>query len=290
MTGMSEGVRVAGAEGVSLAGDLSGPVDGPFVMLMHGGGQTRHSWGATAEVLANRGYRVLSLDLRGHGDSDRSPDQVYSVERHASDVVAAVRNMSPGPAILIGASLGGLASLVAAPQLEGRVRAIVLVDVATRVRREGAERILGFMRRHLGGFSSLEEAAEAVAAYRPEAPRRTDHRGLAKNLRLQPDGRYYWHWDPAIMLRRPADDEVIPTAVLDEAAGSVRVPTLLVRGRLSDVVDDHSVATLRSLIPHLQVAEVRNAGHMVVGDNNAVFEDVILSFLDQLPPVGVTAA
>ena len=275
-------VRIEVAPGVTLVGDLWGAGGDPFVLMTHGGGQTRHSWGSTAAMLAARGYEVLSLDMRGHGDSGWSPDGVYQIERYAADVAAVVRRRAAGPAVLIGASMGGLASLVAAPELREQVAALILVDVAARVRAEGAERILGFMRRHIGGFSTLEEAADAIAAYRPGRPRPKDHSGLAKNLRFR-DGRYAWHWDPAILGRRDAGGDALPHAILDAAAEAVTTPTLLVHGRLSDVVDDASIAHLQERIAHLQVSHVRDAGHMIVGDNNAVFEATILDFLERLP-------
>jgi pimeloyl-ACP methyl ester carboxylesterase len=269
---------------ITLAGDLYGPEDGPFVMMTHGGGQTRHSWGGTARVLAKEGYRVLSMDLRGHGDSDWAPDGDYTFPRHAEDVEAAVRLLAKRPAALVGASMGGLASLLASKALGDRVAALVLVDVATRIVSSGADRIGGFMRQHMGGFASLDEAADAVAAYRPERPRPKDTSGLAKNLRLR-DGRWYWHWDPAMMRpgREVADvAKVLRFDMLDEAARALRSPVLLVHGVLSDIVDDDSIAILQASVPQLEVAHVKGAGHMVVGDNNAVFETVIIDFLNRV--------
>ncbi|HEY3695418.1 alpha/beta hydrolase [Phenylobacterium sp.] len=288
MTGpQPEVIQVEGADGLMLSGDISGPPDGPFVLMTHGGGQTRHSWRDTAKVLAGQGYRVLSLDMRGHGDSAWSPDADYRFQRYAADVEAVVRTMARGPAALVGASMGGLASLMASKPLGERVGALVLVDVATRIAPEGVQRIGGFMRRHVDGFATLEEAADAVAEYRPGRPRPKSNTGLMKNLRLRPDGRYHWHWDPA-MLRRGGDvDQVIRTDLLDEAAGAIKAPVLLVHGVMSDIVDEAGIDTLRASIPQLEVAHVSGAGHMVVGDNNAVFEEVIVRFLNRVfQPVG----
>jgi pimeloyl-ACP methyl ester carboxylesterase len=283
MTGAEpEVIKVEGADGLMLSGDLSGPVEGPFVLMTHGGGQTRHSWGGTAQVLSAQGYRVLSLDLRGHGDSAWSPDADYGFARHALDVETVVRRMARGPAALVGASMGGLASLMASKPLGDRVGALVLVDVATRIVPQGAERIGAFMRQHQGGFADLDEASDAIAAYRPERPRPKSNAGLSKNLRLRADGRWYWHWDPAMLRTRADVDQVIRTDLLDQAAAAIKAPVLLVHGVLSDIVDDDAIATLRASIPHVEVAHVSCAGHMVVGDNNAVFEDVIVRFLNRV--------
>jgi pimeloyl-ACP methyl ester carboxylesterase len=283
MTGAEpEVIKVEGADGLMLSGDLSGPVEGPFVLMTHGGGQTRHSWGGTAQVLSAQGYRVLSLDLRGHGDSDWSPDADYGFARHALDEETVVRRMAKGPAALVGASMGGLASLMASKPLGDRVGALVLVDVATRIVPQGAERIGAFMRQHQGGFANLDEASDAIAAYRPERPRPKSNAGLSKNLRLRADGRWYWHWDPAMLQRRADVDQVIRTDLLDQAAAAIKAPVLLVHGVLSDIVDDEAIATLRASIPQVEVAHVSGAGHMVVGDNNAVFEEVIVRFLNRV--------
>ena len=63
-------VRFEGFEGIHLAADVRGNEDAWPVLLMHGGGQTRHAWGNTAESLAEQGWKTVSLDLRGHGDSE----------------------------------------------------------------------------------------------------------------------------------------------------------------------------------------------------------------------------
>lgn len=275
--------RFRGANGHELTGDLIGPETGNFVVLTHGGGQTRHSWGTTARTLAKEGYRVLSLDLRGHGDSDWSPEQQYSIEHHGEDIAAIIKSFAPVPVTLVGASLGGLASLlVAGLLLPERVSALILVDVAINVRPDGAKRITDFMHRHVNGFKTLEEAARAISAYRPDQPRRKDLSGLRKNLRIR-DGQFFWHWDPA-MLKRPSADgaPVMPKEELQEAAKNVVVPTLLVRGLRSDVIDEGSEDALREFLPHLEATSVKDAGHMVVGDNNAVFEERIIDFLKRV--------
>ena len=67
-------VRFEGFEGIHLVADRWGAADAWPVLLMHGGGQTRHAWGNTASVLADHGWQAVSLDLRGHGDSEWAAD------------------------------------------------------------------------------------------------------------------------------------------------------------------------------------------------------------------------
>src|SRR5687767_270549 len=160
------------ADDVTLAADAYGDPDGRPVVLLHGGGQTRHAWHHTAGQLAAAGNHVLNVDLRGHGDSDWSPDGDYTFHRFAADV-AAVAHQCVRPPALVGASLGGIASLLAAgeaPPDDVIATALVLVDVAPRTEQQGVDRIRAFMRRGLSGFASLEEAADAIASYNPHRP------------------------------------------------------------------------------------------------------------------------
>src|SRR5580658_3237464 len=153
--------------GVTLMGDVGGDSGGVPVLLLHGGGQTRHSWGRAALELSARGYYVVALDLRGHGDSDWAPDSNYSIDAQADDIRSVMRRM-PAPSVLIGASMGGLIALtVAGEASEPAVRALVLVDVAPKVDPGGRARIIGFMRDRPDGFASIEEAADAITTYLP---------------------------------------------------------------------------------------------------------------------------
>jgi pimeloyl-ACP methyl ester carboxylesterase len=279
-------VKLQGA-GVTLTADAYGNEDDPPVVLMHGGGQTRHAWGGAGERLAARGRYALSLDLRGHSDSDWPADGDYRIESYAADACVVAASL-PRPPVFVGASLGGLAALAAVGETDDHVAdALVLVDVAPRVERAGTDRIRAFMRSGVGGFDRLEDAADAVAAYLPERPRPTDLSGLRKNLRQHDDGRWYWHWDPRF-LDGPAGVDGQRGHVdhdrLVEAARRVTIPTLMVRGRSSDVISDESVAELRELIPHAEVVDVAGAGHMVAGDRNDAFTDAVIDFIERSVP------
>lgn len=273
--------------GITLAADLYGDEADPAVVLLHGGGQTRHAWGGAAAQLAASRRFALSLDLRGHGESGWAPDGDYDIGAFAADVLAVVDTLSTRP-VLVGASLGGLTSLVAIGESDKQVAdALVLVDVAPRVEREGADRIRNFMRSGSAGFATVEEAADAVSAYLPNRPRPKDLSGLHKNLRLGDDGRYHWHWDPRFLdgpegidgQRGPIDYERMAAA-----ARRITVPTLLVRGRSSDVLSDESVRDLLELVPHAEVADVAGAGHMVAGDRNDAFTSAVIDFIDRTVP------
>lgn len=277
--------RIVSSDQLVLVADDLGPEAAPAVILLHGGGQTRHSWSGAARSLAQRGYRVINFDARGHGESDWSESGAYSLDDRVADLEAIVAELDQ-PFVLVGASLGGATSIHAVAR-SLKPAGIVLVDIVPHPESEGISRIVTFMRANPDGFATLDEAVDAVAAYNPERPRPRDPSGLLRNLRRREDGRLYWHWDPRIVASRPQDlqDQVRQSAT--KLAGS-GLPVLLVRGLKSDVVSDAGVARFRELVPDLEVVDVGGAGHMVAGDRNDAFNDAVMAFLDRHMPVGPT--
>lgn len=268
-------------DGLTLVGDAYGPEDGPPVLFLHGGGQTRHSWGGTAETMATQGWLAVTADHRGHGDSDWSPDGNYSYDAIGSDV-RAWSGLFDAPPVVIGASLGGLGAMVALgfePRTDAR--ALVLVDIAPKMEARGADRILAFMRANMEeGFASLEEAAEAVAGYTPERKRAVDLNSIRKNLRER-QGRWYWHWDPQTIRDRSSADNKRMEGALSEAVHRMECPILLIRGRFSDVISPEAIDHLRAIRPDAGFVDVAGAGHMVAGDRNDVFTDAVIGFLEE---------
>ncbi|WP_372349783.1 alpha/beta fold hydrolase [Streptomyces sp. KL116D] len=276
-------LRIPTDGGVELVADTYGSKEDPPVVLLHGGGQTRHSWRSTASDLSEAGWYTLAVDLRGHGESGWSPDGRYGLDRFAGDVVRVVDFLGRAP-VLVGASLGGNSSLSALGHHPELALGLVLVDVSPFLQPKGTARIRDFMHSGLDGFDSLEEVADAVSAYVPHRPRPRNVEGLRKNLR-QVDGRFYWHWDPAF-LHGPVDqavqrDPVTDPVQLGGAAMSLRVPTLLVRGGESDVLSVADSKRFLELVPHAEFADVKGAHHMVAGDDNAVFDRVLGDFLER---------
>jgi pimeloyl-ACP methyl ester carboxylesterase len=270
-----------------LAADEAGDPGDPPVVLLHGGGQTRHSWGTTLGAVADRGWHAYAVDLRGHGESDWAPDGDYTLDAFAGDVVE-ISDAFDTPPVLVGASLGGIASLAAIGEHpEERVaRALVLVDVAPRMEEEGRMRIGAFMMEHMDeGFASLDEVADAIQAYNPHRPRPSDLKGLQKNLRHADNGRWYWHWDPAFIGGRLGSPDETRSSIVDperlgNAARALTIPTLLVRGRVSDLLSEEGAQELLEMAPHARLVDVAGAGHMVAGDRNDLFNDAVVGFLE----------
>jgi pimeloyl-ACP methyl ester carboxylesterase len=282
-----QSIAFVGAEGNRLVGDVyrSTRTDAPPVLLLHGGGQTRHAWRETGRRLAEQGIATaIVIDQRGHGDSDWSASGSYGFDDFAQDLVAVTdeiaRRYGRRP-VLIGASLGGIAGLLSGGEADRSiVSALVLVDVTPHMDPAGLSRILAFMGEHLdAGFATINDAADAVAAYLPHRPRPKSLRGLERNLRLHPDGRLRWHWDPRFLTGPQYDAKV--SARLVAAARRLTIPVLLVRGRESELVADHHARQFLDVVPGARYADVAGASHMVAGDRNDAFADTVIDFLTE---------
>ncbi len=274
-------VSFTGHAGIALAGDAWGDPSAAPVVLLPGGGQTRHSWRGTGRAIARAGWYAVSLDARGHGDSAWAEDGDYTIDAFAADLRAAAAVLGRPP-VVVGASLGGITAMVAEGEAPGTAAAVVLVDVAAKIEIAGAERVRAFMSAFPDGFVSLEEAADVVASYLPHRPRPRQLGGLTKSLRQGPDGRWRWHWDPRFLGgARPPSDVANPPR-LSAAAAALAVPTLLVRGRESDVLSEEGAEHFLRLVPHARYVDVSDAGHMVAGDRNDRFTDAVVDFLTGL--------
>jgi pimeloyl-ACP methyl ester carboxylesterase len=286
-------VKLRGSSGLDLVADVHGPEGGPVVMLLHGGGQNRLAWKGSAGALAARGYRVVALDARGHGDSAWDPAGDYEMETLAGDLLAVIDQLDADRPAVVGASLGGITALEA-HEVAGHddiFSAVVLVDIAPQVENAGSRRIVSFMTAHPDGFADLDEAAAAIAEYNPHRPPPASSAGLTKVLRQGEDGRWRWHWDPnfiaaraAVMMDDPAAWEAerrVRAERLHRSAAALQAPLLLIRGLLSDLVSDEAVAALRAAAPRAEYVDVRGAGHMVAGDDNDAFTAAVASFLDR---------
>ena len=133
------------------------------------------------------------------------------------------------------------------------------------------------------GFSSLQEVADAIGGYQPHRSAPKNLEGLAKNVRLGKDGRYRWHWDPRFLSKgrdfKKREDR------LGACVENLSLPTLLVRGGLSDVLSEEGAQSFRDLCPTSEYVNVTDAGHMVAGDRNDMFASAVIEFLSRTVPV-----
>ncbi|SOJ57425.1 Non-heme chloroperoxidase [Mycobacterium simulans] len=279
-----EQFSIQGSDGVHIVADRCGDPQARAVVFLHGGGQTRRSWGRAAAAVAEHGWQAVTIDLRGHGESDWSTDGDYRVVSFAGDVQQVLRAL-PAQPVLVGASLGGFTAMLLAGELcPGIASAVVLVDIVPNMDQSGANRIHAFMADRVeSGFGSLDEVADMIAEYNPHRPRPTDLEGLTTNLRRRGD-RWYWHWDPQFISGTATFPplEVTDAERLYAAVASILrdgVPMLLIRGQMSDLVRQESADEFLARFPQVEFADVHGAGHMVAGDRNDIFAAAVLDFL-----------
>ena len=282
---MIDQVVLRGENGLALVADVYGDTAAPPAVFFHGSGQTRQSWGHAAQALSAQGWRVYTVDHRGHGDSDRAPNGGYEHGDVALDILAICADLTEPP-LVIGASLGGSAALVAQGMSATQLfRGVVLVDIAPTIDMEGARRIVAFMAANPDGYESLDAAAAAIGAYRGNGKGAPSPKGLVRVLRQGDDGRWRWHWDPRLLDSRRvwlADPETAQAALSRLRSGMMggaerlKVPTLLVRGGSSDLITTEAAQELTAAIPHATYVDVTGAGHMVAGDRNDAFTTEVL--------------
>jgi pimeloyl-ACP methyl ester carboxylesterase len=278
--------------GVRLVGDAFGARAGAPVILLGGAGQTRQSWGGTAQRLGEAGFWAIAVDQRGHGESSWVEDGEYEMVCFVEDLIDLAESFARPPAV-VGASLGGLAALIGSGWRRLRLDALVLVDIAPRIELGGARRVLEFMAAHPEGFESLEAAVEVIAGYLPGRDRQPTKAGLDRVLRADGD-RWRWHWDPKVLggIGLILEGDEVTAArraaqvneMLLDAARNIDVPTLLVRGRLSDVVTTEGAQEFLEAVPGAEFVDVTGAGHMVAGDRNDAFTDAVIDFLRRNHP------
>ena len=275
--------RWDGHDGMAIAGDTWGDPSAQLVMLLHGGGQTRHAWKGAGETLGNSGYHAVAFDARGHGDSGwAKTSEDYAPDYMVEDLVCVAKSLGSNRPILVGASMGGGTSLLSIGLEKTDAAALVLVDMAPRIEPEGSRKIQEFMNQKPDGFDTLEEVAEAIANYQPHRKRPRNLDGLAKNVRLGANGKYVWHWDPKRRAGQRINDDYRQR--LSDAADTLTIPTLLVRGGLSDVLSEAGAQSFLQQAPHAEYLNVKNAAHMVAGDRNDIFADSVIEFLKRVAP------
>ena len=214
------------------------------------------------------------MDLRGHGESEWADDGDYEIEAFAADLHAVAADLPSAPA-LVGASLGGMAAWSPSGS---RRRRPSCSSTSLRAWIPGVGRIVGFMTARPEGFATIDEAADAIAAYLPHRPRPSDTSGLAKNLRQATTAAGAGTGIRASCRPAPQRPGALPRPH-EAAARSLKVPVMLVRGRMSEVVSEEGVREFLEMVPQAEYVDIEDASHMVAGDRNDLFCDAVVDFL-----------
>jgi pimeloyl-ACP methyl ester carboxylesterase len=249
------------------------------VLFLHGGGLTAHTWDLVCLAL-RPDYRCLAPDLRGHGDSEWSPEMDYGIEAHRGDVTALIDHLGLDGLVLVGMSLGGLTALAYAGRQAARLSALVIVDVGPEARQEGARRIAEFLAAP-AEFDSVEDVVERALAFNPRRDARLLRRSLQHNLRRLPNGKLTWKHDRRHRAHFDAEEWARRRHALWDDVPRITCPTLVVRGGRSDVFHDEDAAKLAAALPRGAWVRVEDAGHTVQGDNPRALVAELRRFLDQ---------
>jgi pimeloyl-ACP methyl ester carboxylesterase len=272
-------IRLMG-DGLELAGTAYGDPAAPPVLFFHGGGQSRNAWLGSAKAVAEAGYYGISFDLRGHGDSDWAANGDYLLDAFGCDVEHLIKHFDQ-PVSLVGASRGGQAALVGGSRHADCVRLIMLADVAPMMRDDGVDGIRAFFAEGEAGFATLDEAADSLSRHLNQ-PCMDDSSRLARAMRRDDAGRWYWRWDPATgkreFLHPPSENEALLAA-----AARVKSPIVLVRAELSHLLTDEGVARFQQLAPQLEIVTAKGVGHMFTADRNDGFAAQLLECLERTP-------
>lgn len=275
-----------GVDGSALASSHQAGTRIP-VLFAHGLGQTRHSWAACAQRLAERGHPSVAYDARGHGQSPwNRAGEAYQPDQFIDDLIA-VSGQLPSAPVLVAASMGGLFGLMAQARWPGLFAAMVLVDITPRWEAAGVQRILAFMGSHPDGFDSLTHAADEISRFQPHRQRK-EAASLRSLLRQQDDGRLHWHWDPRLLADLGQGAEIHQQRIA-QAARSIHCPVLLISGGRSDIVSEATIAEFMQLVPHARHTCITDATHMVAGDDNDAFTTTVMHYLDALPALATDA-
>lgn len=248
-----------------------GVPDAPPVLLLHGGNQSAHSWDLVSLHLADR-YHVYALDQRGHGDSEWTRDQDYTIQARADDAVAFITEQRLGAPIIFGHSMGGMVTMQMARSVPGVARGVVLVDVGPELSPKGREVIHNFVVRNVE-FDDLEEFLDNVVKYDRFRSREHIARTVKYNMLRRVDGKYISKVDH----RRLPDAPEAPREQFDP--GCMTFPVLLVRGGESDILEPDAAERFVAALPDGRLVTVPNVGHNVHGGNTPGFLEAVNPFL-----------
>lgn len=250
---------------------------GPPLVLLHGVGQTCHTWDLFAAAMAPH-FHVMAFDQRGHGDSDWAPDRDYARAAMVKDVAEFTMAAGLDSFYLIGMSMGGMNSMMFTSQNLARVRSLVVVDIGPRVERKGSSHIRDFMSNNRE-FNDLDEAAAVIHKFNPRRPLEAIRKyTCVYNLKQLPSGKWTWKYDSYFASAQRLGDPQVMHDQLAAAARLITCPTLLVRGAQSDVFSLEGAKEFQQLIPGSAFELVEGAGHSVMGDNPAGFEAAVRGF------------
>jgi len=278
-------LRLPGTHGLTL-GALEWSREGTLLLFLHGFSNDAHVWDPVAPAFAAH-YRVVALDHRGHGESDRDPEGRYDHETMARDVASALESLGAKRVVLVGHSLGGRVAMRFAGLFPEAVAGLVIVDSAPELDARGTTRIRLDVQQQDPSFASLKDYERVLARQYPATKPELLAKLAGHWARQRPDGRFELKLDPAFMRgRRGSSEDDLAKWSAEEAKHlwsaleKLPCPALVVRGAASDVLSaDVADKMADEVLKQGTLAVIARAGHSVMLDNPEDFEKALSSFV-----------
>ena len=282
-------LRVPGADGLEL-NVLEWSQDGTPMLLIHGFSNEAHIWDDFVETVAPF-YRVLAMDLRGHGDSDWHPEGAYEYDDHVRDLEHLLDHLGIERVVLVAHSLGGRASMLFSGRHPERVAGLVIVDSAPELDARGTTRIsMDTAQNQEPSFATTAQYEQMLVHAYPAATPRAVRRMAQHGLRESEAGHLVLKMDARMRTAMAVDDEdwAKKLAERDEryreemwaCLGRIQAPTLVVRGAASDIVSaEIADRMVDEVLPNGELAVVGQAGHSVMTDNPQGFAEAVGRFV-----------
>ena len=240
-------IEYRGFAGVRLEAEVVGADDDPAVLLVHGAAQTRQVWSSLADSLQKAGRRVISLDLRGHGGSEWPDDGRYDFEALVEDLRAVLAQMGTRP-VVVASTLGGWIACAALERDAALLASgLVLVDLPVNLDPSVSQKIGKRLR-------EMTDLAPGQAQW---------------------DARFFDAFDSHAMTDRLAG-----------VAAKIAVPTLYVRGAVSQLVSRADAESFVDQLPEGELAEVDDMAMVVTDDRTDALSAHLIDFLERRAPRG----
>jgi pimeloyl-ACP methyl ester carboxylesterase len=250
-----------------------GQESAPPLLLIHHVNTHGHTWDRFARSMSSK-YRVIAVDMRGHGDSGWSSEGKYTTEDYASDIAAIVNALKLSRVVVLGGSTGGRVALVYAALNPEDVAAVIMEDVGAVRPASIAQGFTNALERGDPEFATVEEWTKQMQGQNKRTPPEFFAVLARHGTKPLPNGKLGLKRDPGILKDlRPLE--------LWNYVEKVKVPFMLVLGSQSTIVGKDQIDKFRSILPTIQIVTVQNAGHIVVHDQPDVFERTIRDFLDR---------
>jgi pimeloyl-ACP methyl ester carboxylesterase len=267
-------------EGTKQHYEVWGDPAHPAVVLVHGLRAYGRWFEPVAQALKGQ-YWVIAPDLRGRNLSPWAADGDYSIEAYVQDLAALADHCGVDEFALGGHSLGGTIIANFIQRFPDRVAAAILFDASPEADPAGVARIKSEVAATPQRFGSMDAAAQFLRALHKRASDADFAIRLQSMLSEDADGGVQFRIDPACTRQPPA-----PAAESWQAFGSIRCPTLQLRGLESDILSTAHFERIRAMLPGCENIEIPAAAHMVVEDNPAATAAAVAAFLAKVYPGG----